>query len=102
MEREIYIRRKIEDHIMEIGIKPNLVGFDYVCEAIETILDNPAAKMQTIYNSIAKSYFATPSAVERSIRHCIRRIDKYKKTTNSEFIYELAVLIKREVDDESN
>lgn len=102
MEREIYIRRKIEDHVMGVGIMPNLTGFNYVCEAIEKILNNPSAKLQTIYCLIAKEYYIDPSSVERCIRHCLKKTDKRKKITNSEFIYEMALIIKREVEDESN
>lgn len=102
MKRETYIRRKIEDRIMEIGINPNLTGFEYAVEAVEEILNDPTAKMQAVYYSIAKKHFASLSTVERNIRTCVRRMEKYKKTTNSEFLYEVALLIKREVEDERN
>ena len=43
------MRRKIEDRLLELGIKPNLSGFGYICDFIELIIDEEERKFKMMY-----------------------------------------------------
>lgn len=90
----------IEDKLLEIGITPNLKGFRFICEAIEMILNEPDIKICLMYELIARKYNSKLFIVERNIRHCVQKASGENKETNSEFLYRMALLIKREVEDE--
>ena len=103
------MRRKIEDRLLELGIKPNLNGFGYICDFIELIINDEERKfkMMYLYSFVAKKNNTTSMSVERSIRHAISKINfKYwneryvhstrSNLTNAEFLYTLALRIKQE------
>ena len=103
------MRRKIEDRLLELGIKPNLKGFGYICDFIELIIDDEERKfkMMYLYSVVAKKNNTTSTSVERSIRHAISKInfecwnERYvhstrSNLTNAEFLYTLALRIKQE------
>ena len=71
------MRRKIEDKLLELGIKPNLNGFGYICDFIELIIDDEERKfkMMYLYSFVAKKNKTTSTSVERSIRHAISKIN---------------------------
>lgn len=58
-----------------IGIKRNLLGTQYLRDAVRLIVPNPQQynkKFTTkLYPDIAKIHGSTPAKIERSIRHCI-------------------------------
>ena len=103
------MRRKIEDRLLELGIKPNLNGFGYICDFIELIIDDEERKfkMMYLYSVVAKKNKTTSTSVERAIRHAISKINlecwneryvysKRSNLTNAEFLYTLALRIKQE------
>ena len=103
------MRRKIEDRLLKLGIKPNLNGFGYICDFIELIIDDEERKfkMMYLYSFVAKKNMTTSMSVERSIRHAISKINsecwneryvysKRSNLTNAEFLYTLALRIKQE------
>ena len=103
------MRRKIENRLLELGIKPNLKGFSYICDSVEMITDDtvPKHKMMYLYEVVAKKNNTTSTSVERAIRHAITKVDlgnwneRYtystcSKLSNSEFLYTLALRIKQE------
>ena len=58
----------------KIGINPAHRGYDYIKEAVAIVLANSNAiygLTKFMYQDIAKMYNATPSRVERCIRHAI-------------------------------
>lgn len=61
--------------MLEIGVTPNLAGFDMLVEATELIRDNKTLYMGSItkklYPAIAEKFETTPARVERNIRHAI-------------------------------
>ena len=71
------MRRKIEDRLLELGIKPNLNGFGYICDFIELIIDDEERKfkMMYLYSFVAKKNKTTSTSVERAIRHAISKIN---------------------------
>ena len=103
------MRRKIEDRLLGLGIKPNLNGFCYICDCVELIMDDEERKfkMMYLYSVVAKNNKTTSRSVERAIRHAISKInfecwnERYTYSTcsnlsNSEFLYTLALRIKQE------
>lgn len=95
------MRRKIEDKLLALGITPNLRGFSFICYAIEIVMADPEIKLCAVYELVARKTGTEWRNVERSIRHCIKKTYKDRHVRNSEFIYEIALLIKREMEDES-
>lgn len=102
------MKKKVEKALIEMGIYPNLLGFDYICKAVE-ILDSSNGRMKIVdglYADIAKEYKSTIRRVERAIRHAISKIDKdsdaYKKyigikePTNAAVLYTLAVRLRED------
>ena len=69
-------RMRIYDVLAEIGVPAGLLGWDYVTEAVEMVMDDPRA-IQTmtkgLYPAIAERHQTTPTRVERAIRHAIER-----------------------------
>ena len=103
------MRRKIDDRLLELGIKPNLNGFGYICDFIELIIDDEERKfkMMYLYSVVAKNNKTTSTSVERAIRHAISKINfecwneryvysRRSNLTNAEFLYTLALRIKQE------
>lgn len=102
------MRGKIENKLLELGITPNLKGFEYIAEAAEYILTHKNCLMRDVYSDIAGKYEqCTYARAERAIRHAISKIDKDKwckiggkNTKNSEFLYTLVFIIQREEENE--
>ncbi len=107
------MRRKIENALFELGITPNLAGFDYIRLAVE-IIQNSKEKMKLVgglYVDVAKEFKTTNIRVERAIRHAFSKMDiesaafiKYfntDKLTNYALLYTLAYILREDNTDES-
>lgn len=99
-------KRVIENKLMDIGIPPNLKGFSYICDAVEKLAKNDGMKMMELYEFISEKDEITPSRVERGIRYAIQKIDLNALNDfpvlglrNSEFIYSMVFLLRREEDE---
>ena len=60
--------------LLAIGVPPNIYGYSYIIRSIELILSNPEYMhyiTKGLYIDVAKDFHATPSRVERAIRHAI-------------------------------
>lgn len=104
-------RSKVEDVLFAIGIPANVKGFKYITDAME-VLENDGCGISVtkwLYPEIAKKNKATPSRVERAIRHAFEiaksargdyeNFEKYigfVNTTNSAALISLYKHIKRE------
>lgn len=99
------MKKKVEEVLIELGIYPNLLGFDYICRAIEYIQADRKAKICDIYGLIAGDYDTTPQRVERAIRHALsNKADKnseaykryigIKETTNATVLYTMAIKLR--------
>lgn len=108
-ERENRLAKYIGDTLKKIGIRPNLLGFNYLLDLILLLVRNGNAypyynNMGKIYQQLADKYGNRPNCIERNIRNSIEtawicgdldyinslfgfsiRSDK-GKPTNSEFI----------------
>lgn len=80
--REIVITK----HLEGLGFRHNLLGFNYLREAISICVIDPNAihKMMSLYASVAFVYDTTESRVERAMRHAIETAGVNQ--TVSEFI----------------
>lgn len=101
------MKKKVENALIELGIAPNLLGFDYICNAIE-IISNSKEKptVGMLYACVAKNFGSSTSKVERAIRHAFTRIDfeseSYKKyigakdMTNGALLFTLYTRLKED------
>ncbi len=67
----------IEKVLFELGIYPDLKGFEYIPEALELIRKDHR-KMTAIYEIIANKHKTTGTSVERCIRHAFGRMNPEK------------------------
>lgn len=78
---------KIENYLIEKGIKVSHKGFDFLVEAIKLMQRDRTYKNQMttrLYPDVANNLNETATKVERGIRYAIDRAGIY--LTNSEFI----------------
>lgn len=64
--------KEIKATLRDLGIRPNLSGFEYLADAIRIIADDPSTKITALYALLAKCYNTTHASVERCMRHAIR------------------------------
>ncbi|MFZ5975340.1 MAG: sporulation transcription factor Spo0A [Bacillota bacterium] len=109
---------KITGVFLTIGIPAHIKGYHYLREAVKTVMDDGDVInriTKELYPTVAKRFSATPSKVERAIRHAIEvawargRIEninsifgyniynKHDKPTNGEFIALIADKLKLEM-----
>lgn len=108
------MNKKIKEMLLELGIVPNLKGFDYICYGLECLLkSNKKISMRVLYTDIAIKFDSTVMQTERCIRHAFSKLDKesesFKKyilcegKTNSEMLYALKTyleLYKEQLEEE--
>ena len=110
-QRKKRIIRKISTELDYVGISPKAVGYKYLLDAIQLIIDKPANNLCSI---IGEKYGKTDSSVERAMQNAINRAwrtsdindltEHYKARVSSEkgvptlteFIYYYANKIKNE------
>lgn len=71
---EAYDLGRLHKLLLAIGVPPNIYGYSYIIRSIELILSNPEYMhyiTKGLYIDVAKDFHATPSRVERAIRHAI-------------------------------
>lgn len=66
-------RNQIKATLRDLGIRPNLNGFEYLTDAIGIIADDPSTKITALYAFLAKCYNTTHAGVERCMRHAIHK-----------------------------
>jgi hypothetical protein len=97
--------------LRDIGVSPHLVGYTYLCDAIERAATDPEitrAMTKGLYSAVATAHNTTASRVERGMRHAIKEVfsrrgqeitEKYfgntidpqkGKPTNGEFVVVMA------------
>ncbi len=69
------LRKIVRTAFIKIGIKGSLVGFEYLCSAVELVAKNPMLLHNLgkgLYVEIGKQFnVQNPSSIERSIRNAI-------------------------------
>ena len=71
---EAYDLAQLHKLLLAIGVPPNIYGYSYIIRSIELIISNPEYMhyiTKGLYIDVAKEFHATPSRVERAIRHAI-------------------------------
>ena len=71
---EAYDSKQLHKLLLSIGVPPNIYGYGYIIRSIELILRNPEYMhyiTKGLYIDVAKDFHATPTRVERAIRHAI-------------------------------
>lgn len=97
------IEAYISSLMMDFGLSPHMIGYQYVREAILEALKNPkvfSSITKVLYPTVAHKFGTTPQRVERAIRNAIEKawqkqlhsgssnmlVSIGSKPTNSEFI----------------
>ena len=62
---------KVTEILLKLGIKPKLVGFDYLRDAVLLFNDNSQYKLKDMYEIIAEKYDTKTYSVEKAIRNAI-------------------------------
>lgn len=87
---------KIENYLINKGIRVQYKGFDCLVEAIKLVQKDRTYKnsiTKRLYPDVAKTLNETASKVERAIRHAISK-SKVLYMTNGEFISRAALELK--------
>ena len=107
----------VEQIVLELGITPNLKGYDYVVESITYCIDNGnCAISKELYPYLATKFKTTSEKVERGVRHAIEvswrtaepedfykyfgyvmHTGKRKRPTNAQYIFGLVNYLKKRV-----
>ena len=92
------MKKKIIEHLLKIGVKPQSKGFGYLVKAIEMTVDNDGvlpSMTKTIYPEIAKIYGDKANGVERACRYAkIEAKQPYCSLSNGEFIARISLGLK--------
>lgn len=99
------MRKKVGDALLQLGITPDLKGFNYIIDMVEMIDKEGNLKMMYFYEMVAKKNNSTASRVERAVRHCVSKADRecdtfkrvfdgVKDINNSAFLYTLHYRLK--------
>lgn len=73
MDKIIYNENynKVTEILLRLGIKPKMLGFDYLRYAVILQAENENLKLIKIYNIIADDYNTKSHSVEKGIRNAI-------------------------------
>lgn len=63
----------VQDFMFQSGIPMNLLGYEYIKEALEIYLKKPEIGIMVMYEEIAKKHDVKSYCVERNIRNAIER-----------------------------
>lgn len=114
--------RAIQDLLLNLGITPNLLGFDAATKAVEIYLNKKkqtghAPKITEIYAEVARQLGCSEGVVERRIRHSVESMFDFSeperiysilgaptnmkkgKYINGEFIALMALVARRRMED---
>ena len=89
-------RKIIKEFVLNMGITPELKGYEYIIDAVEKLIAAPNTKLIKLYTDIAKSHNATASSVERAIKHAINTVFKeYDGIKSAEKIFHCRIVSDR-------
>lgn len=72
----MFREEKVEKALLELGVPHHIKGYKYIKESILMIVDDITYSegiTKDLYPAVADIYDATPSRVERAIRHAIQK-----------------------------
>ena len=79
------LRESIDEHLRIMGVATNVVGFEYLKEAIAIAAQNPdliVNNSKVIYYDVAKHFSTTYQNVEKGIRKAMKRVLTLAKMQN--------------------
>ena len=93
-KEKINSSEKIRRKIISIGIPTSVIGYKYIIESIEIILEESCAVnlLKNIYGKLAKNNSTTPQCVESAIRNAIKQASK---NPNEEYTHLFSNLIEQ-------
>lgn len=65
---------KIRDVLYQLGVRPDLLGYDYLKTAISLAMEDRTLIYNTtkgLYPAVAEKHHTTPSRTERAMRHAV-------------------------------
>lgn len=99
---------KCGNALVELGILPNLIGFNYICQAVNIIhLHKEQITITRIYEEVADIFNVSTDSVEKGIRYAFskcRETELYRQLlghaeTNGERLYTLAYKLEDNKDE---
>lgn len=81
---------KIEQQLLNDGIKPQSQGFRYLCCSIELIMKHPDLKIGHVRSIVARQFYTTASRVDRAIGYQCGLINEKQ----AEYIYTAAIKLR--------
>ena len=98
--------KKIKNVLIDLGITPNLKGFNCIVEAVIYIMENNDAKTIDVYEHVANKLGCRAVNVGRAIRHCVTKAERdseswrryigIKRANNSTFLFVLAMKMEED------
>ena len=68
----------IEKFLINLGVDPHHIGFDYIVMGARIMARQPHAKLMAVYADIARAHGTSASCVERAMRYAIlTTVDRY-------------------------
>lgn len=105
MEKELW--NATEDILMELGVRTDLIGFKYICEAVQVISsEQTAIKAYATYSIVGEKLGVSRGSVEGGIRHIVSSLgcDDIERVfgvnysfTNGSFLGALTIKARRKV-----
>ena len=81
------LQNKIRYDLIKLGVRSNLLGFDYLCTAIELSILFPELKLcKGIYVKVSEKHNISYNSVERDIRFLIDDLNKGSVSNLNKFI----------------
>ena len=90
-------RKYLENMLIGLGIMPNLKGFEMICSAV-LLVKSGIKIMSFVYEKVADEYSTTSHCVERNIRTAKDKSSFCKHMKNSEFVFYLEWMMRKEND----
>lgn len=89
-------RDKVGELLFSVGISPSLKGFQYIIYSVLLYEQDNNQPITNIYVDVASKHNATPTSVERAMRHAFSKMDRKSQkvvdifgeyaSTNKEYI----------------
>ena len=109
-KKRLKIKIKTSKIFSEIGVTPNLKGYDYAMRSIE-ILQKERIFPCNLWNIISEEFNASASSISRSIGNAFNKIDREKldeleiasknvRLTSTNILYAIAEKIRRNIIEE--
>ena len=73
------LKKRTGDFLIELGIFPSLIGFHYMLDAIDVIVENPKISGNDLYEIISIRHNANSAQVRRNIVYAVSTMSEDAK-----------------------